>query len=139
MSTEENKEIVKKFFSLSCQLKVSETMDMLADDAKWWIPTDRPGGMTVSKEQMRGMISAFASILDKPPEFEFGRITAEDDRVCVEMTSRGGLTKGGAPYSNDYHMFVRVKDGKIVEVKEYLNPIMAGPMAPELQALKQGA
>ena len=43
---------------------------------------------------------------------------ADEDHVVVE--ARGdNMTKSGVPYCNDYCMVYRLRDGKIVEIREY--------------------
>ena len=61
-------------------------------------------------------------------------MTAEEDRVCVEQTARGGMTRGGVAYANDYHMLFRLRDGLIVEVCEYMNPLMIAGVSAEMAA-----
>ncbi|MET0332984.1 MAG: nuclear transport factor 2 family protein [Rhizobacter sp.] len=43
---------------------------------------------------------------------------AEGDQVAMEVESRGEL-KNGRIYNNEYHMLVTLREGKIVELKEY--------------------
>ena len=61
-------------------------------------------------------------------------MTAEEDRVCVEQTARGGITRGGLSYANDYHLLFRLRDGLIVEVREYMNPLMIAGVTAEMAA-----
>lgn len=46
--------------------------------------------------------------------------TAEGDRVAVETESYAEV-KNGRVYNNHYHFLVIVRDGKIAQVKEYLD------------------
>lgn len=48
----------------------------------------------------------------------------EGDIVAVEARSHG-VTKSGKRYENEYHMLFRVRDGEIVEVREYTDPMHA--------------
>ena len=48
-------------------------------------------------------------------------MTAEDDRVAMEATSQA-VTIDGIDYANIYHMLHVVRDGKIVKVREYMDP-----------------
>ena len=134
MSLEENKRIARDFFVLATEGDIEGAMALMADDGICWIPTDRLGGLTVNKQMLRAMEYRVHGIFDRIPRIEVGRLTAEDDRVCVEMALRGGTTKGGNTYDNDYHMLVRIGDGQIVEVFEYLNPALVRSIGAELQA-----
>ena len=50
--------------------------------------------------------------------FEVDNLTVEGDRVTIEAESFGSRVSGKY-YSNKYHFFMRLKDGKITELKEY--------------------
>jgi ketosteroid isomerase-like protein len=45
-------------------------------------------------------------------------LTAEEDRVSVEVDGRSTLSNG-LPYNNQYHFLFRIRDGRIIELKEY--------------------
>lgn len=132
MIAKDNRAIATAFLHALAAQDVTQVQSMLADDLVWWIPTDQPGGMQVGKDQIVPMLGAFFSVMATAPSLEIGRITAEDDRVCIEQTLRGGMTKGGAPYGNDYHFLLRIAGGKIAEVREFMNPILAAPIAAEV-------
>ena len=132
MSTANNKEKVRQYINYMNSGQIDEAFAMLAPDATWWIPTDQPGGKTFTKDDMLGSIGVFMGVFAKKPEFTIEQLTAEDDRVCVLQTARGGLSRGGASYANDYHMFYRFRDGLIVEVREYMNPICAAALMAEM-------
>jgi ketosteroid isomerase-like protein len=63
-----------------------------------------------------GIVQLFAS----GPRFETVSITAEDDRVAIEMIGRGAL-RSGRPYENHYHFLMRVEDQRIIRVHEYVD------------------
>lgn len=60
------------------------------------------------------------SFFDTFPEIVFivGTMTAEEDRVAVEVTSRGFL-RTGEPYRNHYHNLFVIDGDKIRLFKEY--------------------
>ena len=47
-------------------------------------------------------------------------LTAEDDRVVIEARGEA-QTKDGRPYNNSYCIVVTVRDGKVAQVREYLD------------------
>lgn len=132
MSSEANKETVLIFCDHLNKGQINEAFAMLAPDATWWIPTDRPGGKTFTKDEMLASVGDFMNVLETKPQFEIEQLTAEDDRVCLLQTGRGGLSRGGVSYGNDYHMFYRLRDGLITEVREYMNPICAAGLMAEM-------
>lgn len=48
-------------------------------------------------------------------------LTAEEDRVVVEATT-AGVGPGEAEYNNNYLLMFKLRDGKIHEVTESLDP-----------------
>ena len=138
MSVEHNKQVVRRFFTHMAAGDVEKAFELLAPDATWWFPSDKPEGMTMTKDEMAGTTTFFLGIFKQPPEFTLVSLTAEDDRVSMEQTGRNGLTYGGNTYNNNYHMFFRLEDGLICEIKEYMNPLAAVPLMGEMQA-KQAA
>ena len=139
MSAEANKQIVLAFSQHMAAGEYERAFALLAPDATWWIPGNEVGGVTFSKEVMRGAIVAYLGAFERPPVMELHRITAEGDRVSLEQTSRGGRTRGGASYGNDYHLLFRFRDGLIAEVREYMNPLLGAALAAEIGiALDEG-
>jgi len=47
-------------------------------------------------------------------------LIAEGDKVAVEVESWGEL-QNGRVYNNEYHFLMTIRDGKIHEVREYLD------------------
>lgn len=134
MNLEDNKKTVCALFDYLEQGDVEAGFALLTEDATWWFPSDEPGGMTLSKQQMRQAVDDFGRALKIMPAMVRGRLTAEGNRVCLEQHSRGGQSHGGASYGNDYHMLVELRDGKICEVREYMNPLLARVLTAEMQA-----
>jgi PPOX class probable F420-dependent enzyme len=52
------------------------------------------------------------------------RLTAEEDRVAIEAESHARHVSG-KPYDNQYHILMRLRDGKIVEWREYMDTMLA--------------
>ena len=56
----------------------------------------------------------------EPVKFTIKGITAEGDRVAVEVESYGKFGNGKI-YQNHYHFLFEVREGKIQAVREYLD------------------
>jgi ketosteroid isomerase-like protein len=54
-------------------------------------------------------------------------MVAEGDKVAAEIRSHADLTDGRV-YENQYHMLFIVRQGKIVEVKEYADTLLIASM-----------
>jgi len=134
MSIEDNKKVVRTFFKHLEAQDADAVLTMLSEDATWWVPMGEIGGSTQPKSAMAAILPAMYSVYAQRPKIELGRITAEDDRVCVEQTARGGKTKGGLVYENDYIILFVVRDGLITEIREFLNPIPAAKLGEEVMA-----
>lgn len=100
--------------------------ELLHPDATYWVIGD-PRLFAYGGEQTRAQIVAYMStpsIFVGGVEYSFGDITAEDDRVAIEATTRGTLPDGRV-YTNVYHYLMKFRDGKIIRVKEYLDTQLA--------------
>lgn len=139
MSVEANKQTVRAFFRHLESGALDDAFALLTPDATWWIPTDQPGGVALPKDVMRGGVADFYGVFAHQPEMTQLRMTAEDDRVCLEQISRNGRTHGGVSYGNDYHMLFQLRDGLICEVREYMNPVLAAGLMAEMQANREPA
>ena len=120
---EENKEIAIKFFeALSSG---SETyLDFYNDDSIIWTAGDNAIGGTRSKKEIidfaQGILAAFPTgIL-----FNITGITAENERVALEVSGKA-IHASGEAYNNKYHFLLRIKNGKIIELKEYMDTQLA--------------
>ncbi|MFD2473587.1 nuclear transport factor 2 family protein [Amycolatopsis silviterrae] len=70
---------------------------------------------------------------------EFPSMTAEDDRVSVEMAGHADLV-GGGRYDNIYHFLFRFRGDKIASVEEYLDTkYTEAAILPALSALSEQA
>ena len=122
-STKENKEIAIKFFeALSSG---SETyLDFYNDDSVIWTAGDNDIGGTRTKKEIidfaQGILAAFPSGIT----FNITGITAENERVAVEV-SGDAIHASGQPYNNQYHFLLTIKNGKILELKEYMDTQLA--------------
>ena len=121
--TEENKKIAIKFFeTLSSG---SETyLDFYTDDSIIWTAGDNAIGGTRTKQEI---IEFAQGVLDSFPNgitFKITGITAENERVAVEVDGEA-IHASGLPYNNQYHFLLTIKDGKILELKEYMDTQLA--------------
>ena len=118
--TERNRAIVLSFFTTANN--GGDVLDLLSDDAEWWVPEHWRFGGTHSKTDVRAIFEQVFTVFRDPPRFTINAVTAEDDRVAVDCVSEGCFTDG-EPFRNSYHFLFRVRDGKIALVKEFLNTV----------------
>ncbi|MFL6619815.1 MAG: nuclear transport factor 2 family protein [Povalibacter sp.] len=123
MSLESNKQIARSFFERLHARDIPGALNTLSDDVSYWIIGRReviPSSGTHNKERMAWMFAQMMERLDNGMDMTIKNVIAEGDQVALEVESYGPL-KNGRVYNNQYHMLMRVRDDKIIEVKEYLD------------------
>lgn len=118
----ENKQVVLDFYEAGARGDMDACFALLADDITWTnIGTTKFSGTYAGKqalvEQLLGPLfgqlkAGIASAIE--------RLTAEGD-VVVAQTAGTAETQDGRPYNNTYCQVIRIRDGKIAEVKEYFD------------------
>jgi len=122
-----NKNVVKLFLSHFERGDVNKLLDMMSDDATWWV-NGKPhlfafAGLK-TKAEMGSVFDALFASFDGGLTMELKSSIGEGDIVAVEASSYG-ITKGGKHYQNEYHLLFVLRDMKIVEVREYTDPMHA--------------
>ena len=123
MSTNQNKQTVTDFFANFTAGDLHGALALMTDDATWWIagkPGIAPAAGEYSKEHLTQLLRRMASRLPKGLAMTVKAMTAEGDRVAVEVESLGELDNGRV-YNQEYHMAMTFRDGKIAAVREYLD------------------
>lgn len=126
MSTSENKQVIQQAFDGLAKADPHAFVEAMADDLVWTIKgQSRVSGhyeskASVQNELIPALFANFATDYRNIPE----DIIAEDDRVVV--LAKGEVkTIRGEDYNNDYCFVIRMRDGKIVEVREYCDTALA--------------
>jgi ketosteroid isomerase-like protein len=78
-----------------------------------------------------GALRRFAALFEKPLIIEITGITDGGDRVAVEAASQGSLP-GGQIYRNTYHFLLQFDEGRLREIREYLDPRRLDAIRPLL-------
>lgn len=123
MTTEENKALVSEVFACFTANDIAGALDRMADDVTWWIsgkPEHLPAAGVYNKEKIGGLFYRMDGQLKHGLKMTVKGLVAEGDKVAVEMESYGEL-RNGRVYNNEYHMLMTIRDGKISEVREYLD------------------
>lgn len=74
-----NTEIVLSFFRLMNSLdpvRMAQAIDLLAEDATYWIPGDWPNAGTFSTAQVAAMVKAGTDVFDGPLDIAIHGVTA---------------------------------------------------------------
>ena len=120
---EKNKGLVQEFFNLLSSGS-DEYLDFYTEESLIWTAGENAIGGSRSK----GEVVSFAkSILNSFPEgisFRVVNLVAENDRVAAEVEG-SAMHVSGKPYNNKYHFLLKIKDNKILELKEYMDTQLA--------------
>jgi ketosteroid isomerase-like protein len=121
-----NKELALAFLDAFSVGDFEQVLAMLDDDATWWANGTVPGiSGRRTKQQFADAIAEMAglSVSGGLPTIVSASL-ADGDRVAVEARSDATFTNGKT-YQNDYVFLFHIKDDKIIEVKEYMDPELA--------------
>lgn len=121
MRVEQNKHVVQTFCDLFGRSAIDEALDMMTDDATWWIngkPHLFAGSGTRTKAEMAVIWPGLYASLDGGLQMNVLDMIGEGDRMAAEIRSHA-VTRTGQVYENDDHMLFTLRDGKIARVKEY--------------------
>ena len=124
MGIEENKRIARDFIDALSRADADWVLEHYAEDVVMWTAGSLTFSGTHTKDEIRGLMDGILGAFPKGLQFEIKTLTAEEDRVAIEAESRGMHTSG-KPYHNEYHFLMRIRDGRIVEFKEYLDTLHA--------------
>jgi ketosteroid isomerase-like protein len=118
VTTERNKQIVLKLLDAFEHLDIDSMDALLATDVMWEIPGDP------LQFPLAGPLSRNDLLARLPVVFPYGirmtatGVTAEGDRVGVEVESEGVMGDGYV-YRNRYHFLFAVRDDRVVLAREY--------------------
>lgn len=112
-----NKRAIQASFDAWCQ-GTGRPFDLLAPDAKWTVLGTSPISRTYSSQQefLESVINPFNARFSIKVKPIVRGIYADGDMVIV-MFDGEGTARDGKPYRCTYTWFMRMHDGKIVEVE----------------------
>jgi ketosteroid isomerase-like protein len=121
---DDNRKIVAAFLDAMSRGDTAAILDAYAEDGCVWTM----GNTLISGKYGKAQIREFADgIYDAFPQglsFEVLGMVAEGDKVAVEAES-DGLHASGVNYHNHYHFLFTLRDGKVVQLKEYMDTELA--------------
>ena len=122
----ENKRIIAEAFEGLARADARAFIDSMADDFTWIIEgqcrfsRSYEGKDAIRNELVPALFANFASEYRNYAD----EIIAEADRVVV--LARGEVkTVRGEDYNNNYCFVIRMRDGKMVELREYMDTALA--------------
>lgn len=123
MKLERHKKLAREFFERFSAHDIAGALDTLTEDVTWLIvgkPETLPAASVYDKEKITRLLRGMDSQLTGGLKMTVKGVIAEGEKVAVEVESYGKL-KNGRIYNNTYHFLLVMRDGKITEVREYLD------------------
>ena len=122
MSAAENKKLMEDIFAKVAAGDRELFVDSLADDVTMTVTGQYSWSQTFKGKPalLGGLYGHLRTLLVEPRRTIPIRFIADGDFVVVE--AKGDMvTKAGVRYDNDYCLIYRLANGKIVEIREYLD------------------
>lgn len=124
MTTEANKDLIRRMFAAQLANDVDVYDQILADDLGWEIMQfgiDRPR----TKTEMMDMLQAVhRSLAGGHWDKRIIGMVGEGDMLAVEATASMELSNGNL-YVQRYHYLFGIEGGRVASVKEYLDTLAA--------------
>jgi uncharacterized protein len=123
VNIDSNRATAQRFFELFSASDIDGVLGLMTDDATWRIPGKKeltPTAGVYTKERIGRLFRRMLDNLSSGLRMSVVSAIAEGDRVALEVTSSGDL-KNGRLYRQEYHFLMEFRDGKICEVREYLD------------------
>ncbi len=116
----DNKRIARELFAALGRADSVAVGKLYADDFTLWSPGTLPFSGTHSKAEALKAMDMILSLFPDGLRFTITAMTAEGERVAVEAESQGRHVSG-QPYHNQYHFLLVIRDGRVRELKEYMD------------------
>lgn len=128
----ENLVIAWSFFSALREGRFDDALDLLDDSGTHW------GGSFPYRDHPLAGFKAKLRLIEKgvhdtPMGFVLVDSVAQGDRVVLELRNDGKLPDG-RPYEMVYCFILRIRDGRIVGIREYADTAYNRAVRPELYA-----
>jgi ketosteroid isomerase-like protein len=125
MTANENKQLMEKLLAAVARGERDPLLQAMADDVTMCVTGQNSWSQTFRGKAslLRDLHGHLRTLLAEPRRTIPFRFIADGDYVVVE--ARGDMvTKDGVRYDNDYCLVYRLDNGKIVEIREYLDSTM---------------
>jgi ketosteroid isomerase-like protein len=122
MSTQENVQIVKKFFAAMGSYNEQDLLALAAEDIEWIIPgEDWPlagthRGHAGLADVLQKANETVETSYPEPPEF-----IAQGDRVLVVGVATGKIKATNRAFKDNWVFAITVRNGKLTNVREYVD------------------
>jgi ketosteroid isomerase-like protein len=122
MITLENKQLVQNIFAELAQGNPSLLFDSMAEDFRWTVSGNTKWSRTYDGKQavLKELLGPLHAMIVDRVRTNAQRFIAEDDHVVVEARGNNN-TRTGMVYNNTYCFVIRLGEGKLREITEYMD------------------
>lgn len=122
MTIENNKRLIMDFLEAGNRGEMDRCVALLADDIVWRnMGTNSLSGTYRGKAELgEKLLGPLFGRLKAGIHMEVHQLVAEGDRVVAVMSGRAE-TLDGVSYNNQYCWLIKLRDGKMSEVTEFLD------------------
>jgi ketosteroid isomerase-like protein len=124
-AVEQNKTLALEFIRLAADNAIDAALNLLHPEATWWVAGD-PGRLRVaglkSRPQIERLLHGLKKALPDGMRMTVTGVTAENDRVAIELDGTGRW-HNGKTYHNQYHFLFVIRDARIINVREYMDTL----------------
>ena len=122
MNADEKKSLVLDTWHAIAAGEVRVAFANLTDDVRWKIPGNISpiSGVKNGKSEILAFLHAVSKIFPPGMSSEIRAAYVDGDIVVLEMVNRS-RTASGRPYENEYCFVFEIADGKIREIREYVD------------------
>ena len=134
-SIDTNKAFVTAFFDALNRGDVDHVVNAYTDDGAVQTMGNTLISGTFGKQEIAASTSGIFDVFPQGIRFYIDSMVAEGDSVAVEAHSEGEHVSGQR-YSNEYHFLFKMRDGKLLRLKEYMDTervtdILCGGQRPQ--------
>jgi ketosteroid isomerase-like protein len=117
---EADKRVVTEFMAAISGGDDAGTSDRMSEDFTWWVSGDFPLSGTYDKAGFLALLEGVGKTCTGPLQVAPKTILAENGRVALEA-GVSAETNEGRRYDNQNFYLCVVRDGKVAEVREYMD------------------
>jgi ketosteroid isomerase-like protein len=135
---EGNKDLIRRMFNAQLANDIAAYREILDDNLVWQVMQFGEMGRPRGKEEMIALLGLVHKNLGGGRwEKNIVAMTAEGERVAVEATASMELRNGNL-YKQRYHYVYVIRNGRVVQAREYLDTLTAANAFKGLQSVTDG-
>jgi uncharacterized protein len=127
MNTQETRQLIERFVRTHEHADVEAIKELLTDDATWHLPSSAGVGPFTGAAQVAAALAGGAADnwLDTPTIKRTVTAIIADGDTAVSLESKTATTHRGEHYANEYAWVFTCRDGRIAQVRNYTDTLLA--------------